>query len=281
VRHDHRTSNELSRFRSCMVRCLATVMLSPTVACFPLLAICWFGGCETFLYDTPGIPLILSWISISILAVLFPFLALRRKVCEQDYSTEEYALLHERTKGYDTYEKVDETDGPTFLPQQPVPAYYDIFGGSIDEEVKAACAFTPKVSWEDTIETSGAFRELVRWAISVPTESLRPSVAAELLAIAAISIGVCLDGMDDLNQDVQYTYLVSRTCDRLAEIFQQADPSSVPEQAMNVFLFVHRFEQFDGVDVTVLNADNASINVEELKKIVHCLKLRSAYLLGR
>ena len=202
MKHDYQTSNELSsRFKSYMVRCLSTVMLSPTVACFPLLAICWFGGREAFLHDTPGIPLILSWVSINILAVLLPSLAPRRKACEQDYSAEKYALLHERTEHYDTYEKFDETNGPTFLPQQPIPAYHDIFGGPINEEVKAACTFTPKISWEDTIETSGAFRELVRWAISVPTESLRPSVAAELLAIAAISIGVCLDGMDDWDQE--------------------------------------------------------------------------------
>lgn len=98
-----------------------------------------------------------------------------------------------------------------------------------------------------------------------------------------IAVPLLLYFSDDrpLFHSAQYTYLVSRTCDRLAEIFQQADPSSIPEQAMNVFLFVHRFEQFDGVDATALDADNAPIDVEELKKIVRCLKSRSASLLGR
>ena len=82
-----------------------------------------------------------------------------------------------------------------------------------------------------------------------------------------------------LRDSAQYTYLVSGTCDRLAEIFQQADPSSVPEQAMNVFLFVHRFEQFD-VDVVVLGSDRDYISAEELKGIVRCLKSKSAHLLG-
>jgi len=78
----------------------------------------------------------------------------------------------------------------------------------------------------------------------------------------------------------QYTYLMSRTCDRLAEIFQRAGPSAVPEHAVNVFLLVDRFERFDGVDIASLGADNGYIPDEELKKVVRCLKLRSASLLG-
>ena len=73
---------------------------------------------------------------------------------------------------------------------------------------------------------------------------------------------------------------MSRTCDRLAEIFQQADPSAVPEHAVNVLLLVDRFEQFDGVDVAVLGVDNGHIPAEELNRIVRCLKLRSASLMG-
>jgi len=73
---------------------------------------------------------------------------------------------------------------------------------------------------------------------------------------------------------------MSRTCDRLAEIFQQADPSAVPVHAVNVFLLVDQFEQFDGVDVAALDADNGYIPVPELKNIVRCLKSRSASLLG-
>jgi len=73
---------------------------------------------------------------------------------------------------------------------------------------------------------------------------------------------------------------MSRTCDRLAEIFQQAGPSAVPEHAVNVFLLVDRLERFDGVDVAVLDADNGYIPTEEFKRIVGCLKSRSASLLG-
>lgn len=73
---------------------------------------------------------------------------------------------------------------------------------------------------------------------------------------------------------------MSRTCDRLAEIFQQADPSVVPEHAVNVFLLVDRLEQFDGVDVTVLGAGSGYIPTEELLRIVRCLKSRSASLSG-
>jgi hypothetical protein len=72
---------------------------------------------------------------------------------------------------------------------------------------------------------------------------------------------------------------MSRMCDRLAEIFQQADPSAVPEHALNVFLLVDRFEQFDGVDVAALGADDGYIPVPELKRIVRRLKSRSASLL--
>lgn len=74
---------------------------------------------------------------------------------------------------------------------------------------------------------------------------------------------------------VDYTYLVSRICDRLADIFQQADPSAVSDHAVNVFLFVNRFEQFDGVDVTEMLSGSGNIPAEELKKVVHCLKSRS------
>jgi len=73
---------------------------------------------------------------------------------------------------------------------------------------------------------------------------------------------------------------MSRTCDRLAELFQQADPSAVPERTLIVFLLVNRSEQFDGVDVAALGTDNGYIPVVELKKIVRCLKSRSASLLG-
>jgi hypothetical protein len=75
---------------------------------------------------------------------------------------------------------------------------------------------------------------------------------------------------------VQYTYLVSRICERLAEIFWQADPSAFPDNAVNVFLFVNRLERIDGFDVTALGSDSGSIPGEELKKIIRCLESRSA-----
>ena len=81
------------------------------------------------------------------------------------------------------------------------------------------------------------------------------------------------------NIGTQYLCLVSRTCDQLAEIFQQADRPAVPSYAMNVFVLVDRLEQFDGVDVAVLGTDNGRIPVEELRRIVHCLVSRSASLL--
>ena len=77
----------------------------------------------------------------------------------------------------------------------------------------------------------------------------------------------------------KYTYLMSQTCDRLAEIFERAGPSAVPEHAVNVFLLVDRFERFD-VDVAALGAANSYIPDEELKTMVRRLKSRSASLLG-
>lgn len=50
---------------------------------------------------------------------------------------------------------------------------------------------------------------------------------------------------------------------------------------MNVFLFVNRFEKFDGVDAAALDLDNNRTPAEELRSIVRCLKSRSSSLLGR
>jgi len=205
----------------------------------------------------------------------------RRKSLEQNNSGEEYALEREGYEDYYPRWGFDETDGPTFLPQQHPLSYYDIYGGTWNENTKAALTLTPDLSWGNVVEPPEALRELVRWAISVPGESITPSVALELLATAAISIGVCPDGMKSWNQDVQYKYLISRTCDRLADIFQHADPSAVPEHAVNVFLLVGRFERFDEVEISVFGEDNRYILAEELEKIVRCLKSRSASLLVR
>jgi len=93
-------------------------------------------------------------------------------------------------------------------------------------------------------------------------------------------IGVHFDGIGDWNQDVQYAFLVSRTCDRLSEIFRQADPSTIPEHAVSVLLLVNRFEQLDGVDVVVLGLDRGNITAEELERVLRCLKSRSASSMG-
>jgi hypothetical protein len=190
----NRARNELpSRVKQYIVGGFCATSISPALACLPLLT-----AHGTF---TSGVPLILSWVAVNTMAALpIVYLGQRRETYEQYDSFEGYALLQEGAEDYGSYEYFDETDGPTFLPQQLAPAYYDIFEGHLNQDTKAACTFTPNVSWENAVELPEALRELVRWAISVPEESLPPSVASELLAIAAISIGVCLDGMGNWDQ---------------------------------------------------------------------------------
>lgn len=185
-----------------MVGCLFAVMLSPAIACLPLLVIFYLFGDETFSYYTPGMPLILSWASINILAAfLVPSFVLGREMYQQGKPIKRDTPPQENGADYDTHKNFDETDGPTFLPQQPAFPYYHISAGLFSEEMKAAVTLIPTISWENTIEPSEALRELVRWAASAPTESLQPPVAAEMLTIAAISIGVQLDGVNDWNQE--------------------------------------------------------------------------------
>ena len=179
------------------------MLLSPSIACLPLLVISWFPGHGTSSSGTSGIPLVLSWIVVNAIAALprlYPG-QIGRQVQKQNNPSEGYALLRERTEDCDIYEIWDETDGPTFLPQQPAPVLRDIFEWPLDKEIKAASTFTPDVSWKDAIESPAALRELVCWAISVPEESLPPSVASELLDVAATSVGVHLDGMGSWNQE--------------------------------------------------------------------------------
>jgi hypothetical protein len=184
-----------------MVGCLLTVMLSPAAACLPSLVIFWLFGGEALSYDI-GMPLILSWASINTLAAfVVPSFVLGREIYLQGNYIKGDASLQEGSEDYDTYESFDETDGPTFLPQQPVPTYYNVPGGFLSEEMKAVIAFTPAVSWKNTIEPSEELHELVRWAVSIPAESLKSSMAVEMLTIAAISIGIPLDGMDGWNQE--------------------------------------------------------------------------------
>jgi len=195
AKEKNQASNELSsRAKLCVVGSFCTVLLSPTVACLPLLVICWFMRSGTILPHIPEVPLILSWVSVNMMVTLpIVYLLYRRKVREQNNPSEGYTLLQEGIEDRDTYENLDETDGPTFLAQYPAPAYHSIFGGPLSEDAKAGFTFAPDVSWK--IEPPEALGELVHWATSVPGESLPPSVASELLAMAAISIGVTLDGM--------------------------------------------------------------------------------------
>jgi hypothetical protein len=188
--------NELpSRVKLCVVGSFFTMLLSPALACIPLLTICWLLWHGAFSSYTSMMPLILSWVWINSTAIIpVLYLSQRRKFHEQSGSLEEYALMQEEAEDCDAYETLDETDGPTFLPQHPPMAYYDIFGGPLDEETKMASTITPDALWKNTIEPPEAFRELVRWAVSVSGESLPPAVALELLSIGAISIGVRPDG---------------------------------------------------------------------------------------
>lgn len=195
VQEQNQASKELSsRAKLCVVGSFFTVLLSPAVACLPLLVISWFMRRGTILPHAPEVPLILSWVLVNTMATLpIAYLLWRRKIHQQNNSSEGYTLLQEGIEDFDTYENFDETDGPTFLAQHPAPVYYGIFGGPLSEEAKAAFTFAQDVSWKTG--PPEALRELVHWATSVPGESLPPSVASELLVMAAISIGVCPDGM--------------------------------------------------------------------------------------
>ena len=178
------------------------MLFSPALACLPVLTIHWLLRRETILSVTPGIPLILSWVAINMMAAIpIPYLSRRPETHEQINPFEGYRLLRERIEDCHTYETFDETDGPTFLPQQLTPAYYDLFEGHPNKETREACTFTPNASWENAVELPEALREFVSWMISDPWESLSPSAASELLAIAAISIGVSLDGMGNWNEE--------------------------------------------------------------------------------
>lgn len=203
VKARHQSNNELSsRAELWIVGCLFTVTLSPAIACLPLLVIFWFFGGETFSYEMPGIPLIFSWISINTLAAfLVPSFVLGREIYRQDNYIKRHAPLQGGNDGYNTYENFGETDGPTLLPQQPSSTYHNIPGGFLSEEMKASTTITPTVSWKNTIEPSEVWRELLRWAVFAPPESLQPHIAAEIFTLAATSIGVRLDGMDDWNHE--------------------------------------------------------------------------------
>ena len=194
----NRARNDLpSRVKQCIVGNLFATLISPTLACLPLLTIHWSPGHRTF---TSGVPLILSWVAVNAMAAFPAYLGQRQETHQRD-SFEGYTSLREESGDYDAHENFDETDGPTFLPQQLAPAYYDLYEGHLNQDTKAACTFTPNVSWENAVGPPEVLHELVRWGISIPEESLSPSVASELLAMAAISIGVCLDGMESWNQE--------------------------------------------------------------------------------
>jgi len=192
----NRAGDELSSCaKSYIIGNFFTVLLSPAIACLPVLAVRWFDGPGT-LSSQSGVPLASCWVLVNIMgAIPVSSMARRRETHTKSSSSERYALLQGGIEDCDTYENFDETDGPTFLPQRPPHQYYDIFGGALDKEIKAASTLTQGVSWKHAIEPPEALRELLHWMISVPGESLPPSVAPEVLAMAATSIGVCPDGM--------------------------------------------------------------------------------------
>ena len=183
----HRPGNRLSSdAKRCITGSFCIVLLSPALACLPFLAVYWLQRRGTLSYFTSGVPLILSWVVVVTMAALpLPYLLWRREEIED----------------YDALENSDETDGPTFLPQHLAPSYPDLFEGNLSQEIKATWTPVPNVSWWDAVEPPEALRGLVRWAISTPEESLPPFVASELLALAAISIGVHAGGMENWNQE--------------------------------------------------------------------------------
>ena len=176
-----------------------TILLSPAIACLPVLVVRWFDGPGT-LSSQSGMPLTSCWVLVNIMGVIpiSSSMDQRREIQAQSNSSERYALLQE---DYDSCDNFDETNGPTFLPQRPPHAYYDIFGGPLNKDIKAASTFTPDVSWKYAIEPPESLRELVHRVISVPGEPLPSSVAPEVLAMAAISVGVCPDGMGGWNPE--------------------------------------------------------------------------------
>ena len=174
------------------------MLLSPAVAClYPLVTFQIYGS-GAFPGVEPATPLLGSWVCIIFFAVgSIGTISQRRETHEQcTTSPEGYTLLHEGIEDGDTHGESDETDEPTFLPQRPFPAHHDTFGGPLSKETEATSVSTSCVSWEGAVGPSETLRELVHWAISAPGESLPPHVTPEALAMAAISIGVCPDGME-------------------------------------------------------------------------------------
>lgn len=202
-KEQNRAGNQLtSRVKLFLIGNFFTVLLSPAVACLLLSTICWLERGGRVSSYTSGVPLMSCWALVSLVTVPpVSYLSDRRKIHEQSNSSGGYALLQEGIDDCDTYENLDETDGPTFLPQRLPHAYCDIFGGPLTEETKAASTFAMDVSWKNAIEPPEALDELVRWAISVPEESLPPPVAHEVLVMAAITVGACPGGMGCWNQE--------------------------------------------------------------------------------
>lgn len=161
-KEQNQTGNELpSRVKLCVVGSFLTILLSPAIACLPLLGIFWFPGRGTFSSCTSGLPLTLSWAWINSVAIVpILYLGQRRKIHERCSSSEGYALLQEGIEDCDIHENLDETDGPTFLSQRPPLVYYDIFGGPLNEETKAASTFTSDISWKYTVDPSEVLHEL-------------------------------------------------------------------------------------------------------------------------
>lgn len=199
----HRSRNQLSsRAKRYTVGSFCAVLLSPALACLPFLVVYWLQRRGTLPCITSAVPLILSWVVVVTMAALpLHYLLQRQESHQQNGHIGDYVLCPQEIEDYDAHENSDETDGPTFFPQHLATLYPDLFEGISSQETKAAWTYAPNVSWWDAVELPEVLRELVRWAISTPEGDLSPFVASELLALAAISIGVRHDGMENWNRE--------------------------------------------------------------------------------
>jgi hypothetical protein len=70
--------------------------------------------------------------------------------------------MQEEIEDRDTYEDLDETDDPTFLPQRPPIAHYNVFEGLLNKETNRVFTIAPGVPWRNAAELPKAFHGSVR-----------------------------------------------------------------------------------------------------------------------